>query len=38
MTQAVLDGSGLTGGIYLIRLEAEGVSRAMQKDIIIRKL
>jgi len=36
MTQAVLDGSGLTGGIYLIRLEAEGVSRAMQKAVLLR--
>jgi len=34
--EAVLDGSGLASGIYLVRLEAEGVVRASQKVLLLR--
>ena len=34
--EAVLDGGRLASGVYLVRLEAEGVVRATQKVVLLR--
>ncbi|MCH7638884.1 MAG: hypothetical protein IH855_05415 [Bacteroidetes bacterium] len=34
--EAVLDGGSLASGVYLVRLEAEGVVHATQKVLLLR--